>query len=54
MVGLRVLVGLARAIRRQIVSTELCGCNSRPLKKKTAFKFCLFSATLNKEESFFL
>ena len=51
--AVRVLVGLARAIRRQIGNTELGGCNSHPLEKNTAFKFCLFSAAQNRERSFF-
>ena len=36
--ALRILVGLARAVRRQIGNTELGGCNRRPLEKITAFK----------------
>ena len=51
--ALRVLVGLAQAIRRQIGNTELGGCNSRQFEKNTAFKFCLFSAALNSRSSFF-
>ena len=47
-VVLRVLVGLVRAIRRQMGNTELGGCNIRPLEKKSAFKFCLFSRALNR------
>ena len=46
-------MGLARAIRRQIGNTGLGGFNSRPLEKNTAFMFCLFSAALNRESSFF-
>ena len=38
MTALRVLVGLARAVRRQIGNTVLGGCNRRPLEKITAFK----------------
>ena len=53
MVALRVLAGLFRAIRRQICNTDLSGCNIRPVGKNTAFKFRLFSATLNRESSFF-
>ena len=52
-VALRVLAGLFRAIRRQICNTDLSGCNIRPVGKNTAFKFRLFSATLNRESSFF-
>ena len=52
-VALRVLAGLVRAIRRQICNTDLSGCNIRPVGKNIAFKFCLFSATLNSESSFF-
>ena len=36
--ALRILVGLARAVRRQIGNTVLGGCNRRPLEKITAFK----------------
>ena len=54
MVVLRILVGLARAVRRQIGNTGLGGCNIRPLEKSTAFKFCVVSAALNREHSFFL
>ena len=36
--ALRILVGLAGAVRRQIGNTVLCGCNRRPLEKITAFK----------------
>ena len=50
-VAVRVLIGLAWAIRRQIGNKDFCGCNSRPLEKNTAFKFCLFSAALNSENS---
>ena len=52
-IGLRILVGLARAIRRQIGNTGLGGCNRRPLEIITAFKFCLFGAAPNREISFF-
>ena len=52
-ITLRILVGLARAIRRQIGITGLGGCNRRPLEKITAFKFCLFSAAPYRENSFF-
>ena len=52
-VALRVLAGLLRAIRRQICNTDLSGYNIRPVGKNTAFKFCLFSATLNRESYFF-
>ena len=44
--ALRILVGLARAVRRQIGKRRLGGCNRRPLEKITAFKFCLFGAAL--------
>ena len=53
MIALRILVDLARAIRRQISNTGLGGCNRRPLEKITAFKFCLFGAAPNTESSFF-
>ena len=43
-IALRILVGLARAIRRQIGNTGLGGFNRRPLEKITVFNFCLFSA----------
>ena len=43
-IALRILVGLARAVRRQIGNTGLGGCNRCPLEKITAFKFCLFGA----------
>ena len=36
--ALRILVGLAWAVRRQIGNTVLGGCNRRPLEKFTAFK----------------
>ena len=36
MTALRILVGLARAARRQIGHTVLGGCNRRPLEKITA------------------
>ena len=52
--ALRVLVGLVRAVRRQIGNTVLGGCNRRPLEKITAFKFCLFGAAPSKESSFFI
>ena len=52
-IALRILVGLARAIRKQIRSTGLGGCKRRPLEKITAFKFCLFGAAPNKESFFF-
>ena len=50
--ALRILVGLARAIRRQIGNTGLGGCNRRPFEKNTDFKFCLFGAAPDKEGSF--
>ena len=53
MIALRVFVGLARAIRRQIGNTGLGGCNRRPHEKITAFNFCLFGAAPNRESSFF-
>ena len=52
-IALRILVGLAREIRRQIGNTGLGGCNRRPLEEITAFKFCLFGAAPNRESSFF-
>ena len=52
-IALRILVGLARAIRRQIGNTGLGGCNRHPVEKITAFKFCLFGAATNMESSFF-
>ena len=52
-VGLRILVGLDRAIRRQIGNTGLGGCTRRPLENITTFKFCLFSAALNRGNSAF-
>ena len=52
--ALRILVGLARAVRRQIGNTGLGGCNRRPLEKITAFKFCLFGAAPSRESSFFI
>ena len=51
--ALRILVGLARAIRRQIGKAGLGECNYRLLEKNTAFMFCLFSAALNRESSIF-
>ena len=54
MIALKILVGLARAVRRQIGNTGLGGCNRRPLEKSTDFKFCLFGAarkTLSLETS---
>ena len=36
--ALRILVGLARAVRRQIGNTVLGGCTRRPFEKITAFK----------------
>ena len=53
MTALRILVGLARAVRRQIGERRLGGCNRRPLEKITAFKFCLFGAAPSREGSFF-
>ena len=53
MIALRILVGLAWAIRRQIGNTGLGGCNRRALEKITAFKFCMFGAAPNRESSFF-
>ena len=53
MIALRILVGLARAARRQIGNTGLGGCNRRPLEKITAFKFCLFGAAPSRESAFF-
>ena len=50
---MRILVGLARAVQRQIGNTGLGGCNRRPLEKITAFKFCLFGAAVSRENSFF-
>ena len=41
---MRVVVGLARTIRRQIGNKGLGGCNRRPLEKTTAVKSCLFGA----------
>ena len=54
MTALRILVGLARAVRRQIRNTGLGGCNRRPLEKITAFKFCLFGAAPSREGFFFI
>ena len=54
MTALRILVGLARAVRRQIGNIILGGCNRRPLDKITAFKFCLFGAAPSRESSFFI
>ena len=54
MTALRILVGLARAVRRQIGKTGLGGCNRRPFEKITAFKFCLFGAAPSRESSFFI
>ena len=51
-IALRILVGLARAIRRQIGNTGLGGCKRHPLENKIAFKFCLFRAALIRESSF--
>ena len=51
--ALRILVGLARAVRKQIGIRRLGGCNRRPLEKITAFKFCLFGAAPSRESSFF-
>ena len=51
-VALRILVGLARAIRRQTGNTGLGRCNRCPHEKNTAFKFRLFNAALNKEKLF--
>ena len=50
---MRLLVGQARAIRRQIGNTGLGECKRRPLEKITAFKMCLFSRALIRESSFF-
>ena len=36
--ALRIVVGLARAVRSQIGNTVLGGCNSRPLEKITALR----------------
>ena len=52
-ITLRILVGLARAVRRQIGNTKLGGCNGCPLEKITAFTFCLFGAAPSRESSFF-
>ena len=52
-IALRILVGLARAVRRQIGNTGIGGCNRRPLEKITAFKFCLFGAAPSRDSSFF-
>ena len=52
--ALRILVGLARAVRRQIGNTRLGGCNRRPLEKIIAFKFCLFGAAPSRESSFYI
>ena len=52
-IALRILVGLARAIRRQRGNTGLGGCNRRSLEKITAFTFCLFGAAPSRESSFF-
>ena len=54
MTALRVLVGLARAVRRQIGNTGHGGCNRRPLEKITALKFCLFGAASSRESSFLI
>ena len=53
MIALRILVGLARVVRRQIGNTGVVGCNRLPLEKITAFKFCLFGAAPSRESSFF-
>ena len=52
-IALRILVGLARAIRRQIGNTGLGGCNRGPLENITAFEICLFGAARSNESSFF-
>ena len=49
----RILVGLARAVRRQIGNTGLGGRNRRPHEKITALKFCLFGAAPSRESSCF-
>ena len=54
MTSLRILVGLARAFRKQIGNTVLGGCNRHQLEKITAFKFCLFGAAPSRESSFFI
>ena len=54
MTALKILVGLARAVRRQIGNTGVGGCNRRPLEKITAFKFCLFVAAPSRESFFFI
>ena len=51
--ALRILVGLARAVRRQIGNTVLGGCNRRPLEKLLPSKFCLFGAAPSRESFFF-
>ena len=38
MAALRIVVGLARVVQRQIGNTLLGGCNRRPIEKITAFK----------------
>ena len=52
-IALRILVGLARAVRRQIGNTGHGGCNRRPLEKITAYKLCLFGATPSRDSSLF-
>ena len=51
--ALRILVGLARAVQRQIGNTVLGGCNRRPLEKITALKFCQFGAAPSRERFVF-
>ena len=52
-IALRILVGRARAVRRQIGNTGLGRCNRRPLEKITALKFRPFGAAPSRESSFF-
>ena len=55
MTALRILVVLARAVRRQIGNTVLGGCNRLPskLRKVLPSKFCLFGAAPSRENFFF-
>ena len=51
--ALRILVGLARAVRRQIGNTLLDGCNRRPLEKRTAFKVLSVWCSIKQGKLFF-
>ena len=53
-IALRILVSLARAIRRLIGNTgDSVGAIDAHMRKVTAFHFCLFGAAPNRESFFF-